>query len=80
MWNLNFQNLTDFHLDLIKSLNGKSNGAVRLTIYDILLVFQSSIYLTSAYLKDISLENLTVLDNSRSNSMVKLDCPYMTYC
>ncbi len=57
--------------DLSMSLKGKSDGGVRLPIYDFqfLLVYSSNIWLNPAHLRDSSLQNLNGLDYGFSRSL-----------
>ncbi len=64
------------------SLKVECDGGIGLTIYDLLLIFNSNIWPNSAPLRDISFQNLTDLDSDlerslRANVITPIDSPYM---
>ncbi len=76
------QSLSDLDFDLTRSLKFKCDGAVGLSICDLLLVFDSNTLPISAPLRDISLRNLSFLDidfsrSIKSNVIIPMDYPYV---
>ncbi len=63
------QNVSDLEFDLSRSLKVKCEGAIRLTIYGFLLMFNSNIGPNLAPLQDIRLQNLDDLEFDLSRSL-----------
>ena len=79
---INFRAIRHLNFDLIMSLKVECDGGIGLTIYDLLLIFNSNIWPNSAPLRDISFQNLTDLDSDLerslwSNLITPTDSPYM---
>ncbi len=68
--------------DFTRSLKVKCHGVIGLTIYDLLLIFNSNIGPNYGPLRDVRLRNISDLEfdlhcHSSSNDMVSVDSPYM---
>ena len=68
LWHISLQSLSDLDFDLTRSSKVKCDGAIGLSICELLLVSNSNTWRNSAPLRDISLQNWSDLDSDLSSS------------